>query len=382
MADDIIVEQNQSAAEPDFKAQLAEQMAISLNGGIVPETIAQQQAAATATTVDTPPSDPFGIFKEKFGYETPEAAITDIESLRAFKAAPPAAEFKFENPDSEKVMRALQAGKHTEVYQILEQQMKIDSLTEGEMTPEKAAEVVKLGMQIKYKDLSSKEIDHKFNKTYALPPKPVQTSDEEPEEYQARVATWQAVVDDKQMDLMIEAKLAKPDLQTAKTKLVFPEIGQTVDEDYVQWKKAIEDNGKLAEQTAQAYKAFTPKTIETKINFNDEANKIAFEFQYEPDVQGFAQSVEMVSDVTLFWKQFINPDGSPNREKFLDAVYFASNKDKVILAAMNQAKNATIKASLPDNSTGGLIRQMPQGQEDVSELDKQMRQSLKGYGGF
>lgn len=381
MADNVEIPEAQGHPAPSPEQDLAAMMAISLNGGIVPEAIVQQQEAAAQVVADTTPSDPFGLFKEKFGYETPEAAVAEIEALRAFKAAPPAVEYKFENPDSEKVMKALQAGKLTEVYQVLEQQMKIDSLTEGEMTPEKAADVVKLGMQLKYKDLSPKEIDYKFNKTFALPAKPVQTSDEEPEEYQARVDNWKAVVEDKQMELMIEAKLAKPELQGAKTKLVFPEIGQTVDEDYVQWKKAVENNEKLAEQTAQAYKAFTPKTIETKINFNDEANKIAFEFQYEPDAKGFAQSQEMAADVTQFWKQFINPDGNPNREKFLKAVHFMTHQDEIILSAINQGKNAAIKASLPDNTQGGLVRQLPQTQEP-NELDQQMRQALKGYGGF
>lgn len=377
MADDIIVEQNQPA---DIQAELATQMAISLNGGMVPEAVVQAQAAVQ-TVVETA-ADPFGIFKEKFGYETPEAAITEIESLRAFKAAPPAQPYKFENAESEALAKAINAGNLSEVHSILDRRIRIDSLTEGDMTPEKAADVVKLGMQIKYKDLSSKEIDYKFNKTFAVPPKPVQTSDEELEDYQQRLSAWQSVADDRNMELMIEAKLAKPELQTAKTKLVFPEIGQTVDEDYVQWKKAVEDNGRLAEQTALAYKTFTPKTIETKINFNDEANKIAFEFQYEPDAKGFSDSQEMAADITKFWKQFINSDGNPNREKFLKAVHFMSHQDEIILAAITQAKNATIKASLPDNSTGGLVRQLPQDQGEVSELDKQMRASLKGYGGF
>jgi len=381
MADNVVdTPEAQGQTAPSPEQELATQMAISLNGGIVPEAIAQAQAAAQ-TVVETTPADPFGIFKEKFGYETPDAAIAEIERLRAFEAAPPPQPYKFENAESEALAKAINAGNISEIHSILDQRLKIDSLTEGEMTPEKAADVVKLGMQLKYKDLSPKEIDHKFNKTYAFPAKPVQTSDEEPEEYQARVANWQAVVDEKQMDLMIDAKLAKPELQTAKTKLVFPEISQSVDEEYVQWKKAIEDNAKQAEQTALAYKTFTPKTIETKINFNDEANKIAFEFQYEPDAKGFAESQEMAADVTKFWKQFINPDGNPNREKFLKAVHFMSHQDEIILSAINQGKNAAIKASLPDNTQGGLVRQLPQTQEP-NELDKMMRESLKGYGGF
>ena len=382
MADNVVeVPEVQSNASVDLKAELAEQMAISLNGGIIPEPKEAAPAAGGEGAIVAPPADPFGLFKEKFGYETPEAAVAEIESLRAFKAVPPVAEFKYENPESEKIAKALNAGNLKEVHEILDQQLRIDRLTSAELTTEMATEVVKLGMQLKYKDLSPKEIDYKFNKQFAIPPKPALLPAEDQEEFDARVAEWQAKVEDRNTELMIEAKMAKPELQTSKQKLVFPEIAQQTDNDYVEWKKAVERNQNIAAQTAEAYKSFTPKTIETKINFKDEANKIAFEFQYEPDAEGFAKAVEMASDVTLFWKQFINSDGTPNREKFLRAVYFASNEEKVLLNAMNQSKNATIKASLPDNSNGGLVRQMPQTQEP-NELDKLMRESLRGYGGY
>ena len=89
----------------------------------------------------------------------------------------------------------------------------------------------------------------------------------------------------------------------------------------------------------------------------------------------------LVSDIEEFWKSYYNPDGTPDRKRFLSDVYFMKNRDKVIAAALRQSMNATIKAGLPDNSTGGLVRQLPQTQEP-NELDKMMRASLKGYAGF
>src|ERR1700755_1299232 len=76
-------------------------------------------APVTETIVDPPPAVPVDIFtpfKEKFGYEKPEDALTEIEQLRAFKANPTVAEIKFETPESEKVFKALQGGKLKEVY--------------------------------------------------------------------------------------------------------------------------------------------------------------------------------------------------------------------------------------------------------------------------
>jgi hypothetical protein len=328
-------------------------------------------------------ADPFGIFKEKFGYDTPETAIKEIEELRAYKATPIIPELKFENEESARIVKALQAGKHAEVYSILEQQVKIDRLVEGDMTAEKAADVVKLGMQIKYKDLTPQEIDYKFNKQFALPPKPALLAGEDQEEYDARVATWQSVVDDKKMELMIEAKLAKPELQTSKQKLVFPEIEQNIDPNYEQYLNALQEGDKVAAQAAIEYQKITPDSVETKLRFIDEPNKIDFEFQYKPTPEKFAQAMQVTMDEANLWALFNNPDGTPNREKFLRVINYALDEQGVIMEAIKQGKNAALKSNLPDNSTGGLVRNLPSSQtQEPSELDKQMRIALKGYGGF
>ena len=383
MVEQTLTEQTSTAPVVDpIKTELDQQMAISLNGGIAP--VAAEPSTTVAAAVAQPaalPSDPFGLIKEKFGYESPEAAMQEIESLRAFRAAPPAAELKFENEQSKLVVEALQAGKFNEVYEVLDQQMKIERLTTGELTNETAADIVKLGMQIKYKDLTPAEINYKFNKQFALPAKPVITSVEDQDEFNVKLAAWEAQVADKQMELLIDAKLARPELQSTKAKLVFPTIARPQDADFQEWQKTVQENDRLAAETTQAYKAFTPKSLETKINFKDDANKIDFDFIHEPDPQSFNKTIEMTSDIDLFWKSYVNPDGTPDRLGFARDLYFAKNREKIILDVINQAKNATIKAMLPDNTTGGLVRQLPQTQEP-NELDTLMRQSLKGYGGF
>lgn len=377
-----IAEQQQAEPQFDLKAQ----MAIALNGGIVPqENVPQDVPRETGETQPPAPanveSDPFGLFKEKFGYETPDAAIKEIEELRAFKAQPRTPEFTVADDDSAAILRALAAGKKEEVWKALDYEMRIDRYVNADVNKDTAGDIVKMGMQLKYKDLTPEEINYKFNKQFSIPPKPVQALEEDDTDYQHRVESWQEQVTDKQMELMIEAKLAKPELQNAKGKLVFPEIESPVDEGYIQYKKMLEDNAQADKETKEAYKALTPKAVETKIPFKDEANKIGFEFQFEPDAEGFAKAVEIASNADLFWQNFMNPDGSPNRQKFLDAIYYANNKEKILMSALNQAKNATIKASLPDNTQGGLVRQIPQTQEP-NDLEKNMRAALAGYGGF
>lgn len=384
--------------QSDHSAELATQMAIALNGGIAPQAAeststdtasaaaaaVSDSATATATTTTTQTVDDlFGIFKEKFGLENSDAAIKEIERLRAFEANPRNPEFQIPDDESGALLRAIAAGKKEDVWKILDQEMRIDRVVNAEVTKENAADIVKMGMQLKYKDqnLTPEEINYKFNKQYSIPPKPEKLAEEDDVDYQERVDVWQKEANDKYMELMIDAKIAKPEIANAKGKFKIPEIETSVNEGYVQYQKMLEENAKQDEITRAAYKALTPKDAETKLAFKDEANKIAFEFQYEPDGEIFNKAVEIASNADLYWKTFTNSDGSPNRKLFLESIMYALDKNKVLSAALNQAKNATIKASLPDNSQGGLVRQIAQPQE-VNELDANMRAALKGFGGF
>lgn len=376
---------NQQPDQAAIQAEVAQQMA---QHGIIQPTAAPVIEPAAAVVTPAPEAtvvaDPFGIFKTEFGYETPEAAVQDIKDLRAFKAAPKYPELEAVNPEAAALLKAIASGDKQKAHQWLDQELKIERLVGAEVTKDTAADIVKLGMQLKYKNenLTAEEINHKFNKQYGVPPKPTQGADEEQVDYDSRVSQWQEVANDKLMDLMIDAKLAKPELQNSKSKLVFPEIETPVDPAYVQWKKSLEESTKIEAETMQAYKAFTPKQIETVINFKDEANKIDFNFQYEPDADSFKRTQDMAMDFDKFYQLFYKPDGTPDRKEFLEAIHFAVNRKNIILSAINQGKNAAIKATLPDNTTGGLVRQIAQPQQEPSELDQQMRLHLKGFGGF
>lgn len=365
-----VVELTPEQQQAEYKAQLDQHMGLAL-GTLKPEAAAAATAPVAEKVVT---ADPFGIFKEKFGYETPEAAVQDIEALRAYKAAPQVPQYKFENETSEKLFKAFVAGKTDEVHTYLDQNSKIDKLVGAEFNKDVAADIVKLGMSMKYKDLTPQEINYKFNKQFGIPAKPTMGAAEEQEEYDARVKAWEAVVEDKTMDLMIEAKQAKPELQALKQKIVFPEIPQQQDDGYDQYLKMLIDNDKAAAEAEVEYKKLTPGSVSMKLPFEDKDNKIAFEFKYEPSVEDFNKAVQMTIDEKSFWGLFNNPDGSPNRQKFLRVINYALNEEKVLTEAMKQAKNATIKAQLPDNSqAGGLVRQLVTAPGEESELDKQMR---------
>lgn len=369
-----VIEQQQLEI-PDEVRQL---MDISLNGGIAPVKQEEQVIQQEQQQAIEQPSFQFETFKEKFGFEKPEDIITEIEQLRVLKQKPPVADIEFADAKSENIFKALQGGKMDEVYNFLDEQRKLDRFTTGEVTEDSAAEIIKLGMALKYKDLTPAEINYKFNKQFQIPKEPVMTDMDDEDEFKLKHSDWKEQVNSVKMDMMIEAKFAKPELEAAKSKLTLPSIEQAVDPDYqnyLQFQKELEDVQKQDAAINEAIKTFTTKQLETKLNFKDEANKIDFDFQFEPDQESFAKAIEMVTDNSKYLDSFKNADGSFNHKALLEAVYFGKNKEKVIMAAINQGKNAAIKASLPDNSNGGLNRLAPQTQE-LSDFDKQMQESL------
>ncbi len=381
MEDNVEVTEQQVSTE--LPQEVKDMMAISLNNGVMPEVKESVGAApeSATTVVVEEPAFSFDILKEKYAYEKPEDVFKEIDELRNYRANPTPAEIKYENEQSKNIALALQKGDFAPVYAYLDEQMKLDQYTTAEVTDQTADDIIKLGMQVEYKDLklTKAEIDYKFKKDFGFPKEPVMLDTEDEAEFAERKALWQEQVDDIKMNKIIAAKLMKPKLELSKSKLTLPTIVEQVDEDYIQYKNQLEENQKSSNEATAEYQKLTPEAISTKINFNDEANKIKLDFDFKPDSESFSKAIDMVSNTEKFQAAFANQDGTPNRQKFLETIYFGLNKDKILLAAMNEVKNATIKASLPDNSQGGMVRQLPQSQE-LSELDKQMQMSLNGYG--
>ena len=338
---------------------------------------------AGTTDAPAPPPFTFDSLKEKFGYETPDAVYKEIEELRLIREKgmqpPPPPEIKYENDDSKRIAEALQGGKMQDVYQYLHRQQQLDEILGKAVDKTTAEGVIKLGMSLKYKDLSPEEIDYKYRQQFAIPKKPEQRVEETDEEFAARTSEWQTKVNDIEMNQIIEAKLLRPELEASKSKLVIPSVTNPLLQEFEDWKKGIEEDSKLNEQTIAQYKTFTPDAIEIKMPYTDESGKINFEFLHKPDQESFNEAVSMVSDISLLFKKFQNQDGTPDRMKFLKAIYFGLNQDKIIGEALKQSKNGTLKSQLPNNSSSNGRMNMPQATDGGSELDNQMKKALAGY---
>lgn len=360
-------------------AEVKNMMDIALNGGFPPKAEVVEQVAPVEQPQNVPHGTledfSFDILKEKFGYQKPEDAFKEIEELRQFKAAPPKEDFKFANEQSEKLAKAFQAGELDKVYSYLNEQRQLDKYLTSEVTDEVAGEIIKLGLKTAHKDLTDAEIDYKFNKQYGIPKEPQGDADDD--DFIEKHKEWEEKVADIKMSKIIDAKLARPQLETAKINLVLPDIIAPVDEKYVEWQKLISEQEKLDAVISEQYQNITPKDVETELDFTDEANKIAFKFQYEPDSDSLKQTADLATDIDKLLQSYVS-DGKFDKQGFLKDIHFAKNREKILMEAMKQAKNAAIRAKLPDNSNGGLNRQLPEIAEPT-ELDKQMNAALGPY---
>lgn len=374
MAENIIDNSQSTAPVIDpAQAELASQMASAFSMKVPDTEIANTAPSGTEDKKqDTQPAPfSFDTLKEKFGYQAPEEVLTEIEQLRALKANPPSQVLEFENEESKNILLALQKGDTKPLVSYLNQKQKLEDTLSLEINKDSASDIVKYGMSLKYKDLSAAEIDYKYKKQFGAPLKPAQGTDDD-EEYKAKLDQWQEVVNDRNMELMIEAKMLRPELEASKTKLVFPEIDQQTDDGYLDYKKAIEEEKKLSAEAVKAYEKFTPEMVETKLDFNDKANGVEFPFLYKPSPESFEKTRKMVNNIDEFYAMFQTQDGSPDRIKFFKFINSALNMDSMLLEAMNQSKNATLKSMLADNSQGGMVRQLNTGAQEENELDQAM----------
>ena len=159
--------------------------------------------------------------KEQFGFDSVEVAKEQINKWKEMK---PSQEITFANDESKKLAEAILAGKKNEVLDILSKQQSIEKLTSAEINDKIAGDIVKLAMQQKYPTLTQQQIDYKFNKQFAIPEKPIQQLDELDGEYNLRLSNWERLSEEVKTELLIEAQIAKPELEKLKTELSFPDI--------------------------------------------------------------------------------------------------------------------------------------------------------------
>ena len=322
----------------------------------------------------------FKTFTEKFGWEKPEDALTEIEELRQLKANPPKEEIKYENEDSKKLHQLFLAGKIEDAVEIINTQKRIETLTGNDVTPENADDIIKLNMQLKYKDagLTQKEIDYKYNKQYSLPKEP--SLDPDDEDSVLAHNEWKEKVEDIQTGKIIDAKAAKIELQNAKTKLVLPEIDtQSVDENYEAYKastaKADNDHETII---APAINALKESDVTLGFKVEDQNNQMNFDVAIVPTKEDFEKAKQDSLSFTDFLsKTCYDKDGKFQPTQLQRMILLTQNFDNYAQSIARQAVNAerarVVAKETAGNGSGGKDFNVT---NDKTDLQKMMEFNL------
>ena len=306
--------------------------------------------------------DPNQFVKERFGYESVEQAEEEFKKLKEKPS------FEFKDDVSKTLFDAIREGKADDVYEVLNQQKRLEKLTTAELNVDLAAEIVKANIKNKHKDLSTEDVDLLFYDQFYVPLKPEQSYDETDEDYAVKVKQWQSQADYIERRLMIEAKVIRPELAKLKSEIVLPDIYNEAgrqaefqaDEEMMQQARSIYE--KTLDSNYQSFNGFNVSVkdadVEIPISFNvGEEERLAM----KNDLKDFDSD-------SYFENRWFAEDGKPNVQQIMADKYLLENREKIFSKIANEAASQRLLAHLKNNGNIN-INQTPTPQGTKPDLN-------------
>jgi hypothetical protein len=318
---------------------------------ILTNELAEQQAApppqeetkVEEQTASTQSFDSNQFVKERFGYDSVEQAEQEFKKLKEQPS------FEFKDDVSRTLFDAIKEGKADDVYEILNQQKRLEKLITSDLTPDLAAEIVKTNIKNKYKDLTSEDVDLLFYDQYFVPSKPEQAYDESDEDYAGKVKTWQSQVDYADRKLMIEAKVIRPELEKLKSEIKLPDIYNEAGRE-----AQSQEEFEIMQQARSIYEKTLDSDFQSFNGFNvsvkDEDVEIPISFNVGED-----ERLAMKNDLadfdsdSYFEGRWFTKDGKPNVQQIMADKYLLENREKIFSKIANEAASQRLLAHLKKN---------------------------------
>jgi hypothetical protein len=304
--------------------------------------------------------NPDSFIKERFGFDTVDEA--EEEFIRLIEEREQYPQFDFSNDVSRTLFDAIREGKSDDVYQILNEQKRIDKLTNSELTIDLAAEIVKTNIQNKFKDLSADEVDLLFYDQFFVPLKPEQGYDETDEEYGAKLNTWQAQNDYTERKLMIEAKVLRPEIAKLKSEINLPDIyneagreAQYQEEfEYLQQARSVYE--RTLDSEFQSFNGFN-----VSVKDNDVEIPISFNIA-EDEKLALKQELSDFDGEAYLEDRWFNEEGKPNVRQIMADKYVLENLPRILQKVANEAASQRLLAHLKKSGNISLNQNpTPQG---------------------
>jgi hypothetical protein len=308
-----------------------------------PDSIVSDNQQQTQQT-DYSTFNPDSFIKERFGFDTVDEA--EKEFMRLIEEREQSPSFDFSDDVSRNLFDAIKEGKTDDVYQILNQQKKIDKLISSELTTDIAAEIVKTNIQNKFKDLSADEVDLLFYDQFFVPLKPEQGYDETDEDYADKLKTWQAQADYTEKRLMIEAKVLRPEIEKLKSEIKLPDIyneagreAQYQEEfEYLQQARSIYE--KTLDSEFQSFNGFN-------VSVKDDDVEIPISFNVAEDERlALKQELSDFDGEAYLENRWFNEEGKPNVRQIMADKYVLENLPRILQKVANEAASQRLLAHL------------------------------------
>ena len=287
--------------------------------------------------------DPNQFVKEKFGYESVEEAENEFKKL---KGRP---EFEFKDEISRTLFDAIKEGKADDVYEVLNQQKKLEKLTTSELNSEIAAEIVKTNIKNKHKSLSDEDVELLFYDQFFVPLKPVQGYDESDDDYASKVSQWQSQVDYTERRLMIEAKVLKPEIEKLRSEITLPDIYNEIGRDAETQAEfeVMQEARSIYERTLDSdFQSFNGFNVSVK----DEDVEIPISFNVaEEERLAMKNDLEDFDTDLYFESRWFDKEGKPNVQQIMADKYLLENREKIFSKIANEAASQRLLAHLKKN---------------------------------
>jgi hypothetical protein len=285
--------------------------------------------------------DPNQFVKERFGFESVEEAENQFKKLKEQQSG-----FEFKDDVSKTLFDAIKEGKADDVYQVLNQQKRLDKLTTAELNTELAIEIVKENLKQKHKELNEEEVELLFYDKFFVPLKPEQSFDETDEDYSNKVKAWESQVDYTEKKLMIEAKMTRSELEKLKSEIRLPDIYNEAGRN-AQYQEDFE----LMQQARSTYEQTLNSDFQSFSGFNvsvkDEDVEIPIAFNVaEEERLAMKNQLEDFDTDTYFEGRWFNKDGRPNVQQIMADKYLLENRDKIFSKIANEAASQRLLAHL------------------------------------
>jgi hypothetical protein len=196
-------------------------------------------------------------------------------------------------------------------------------------------------MQKKYPELTQDEVDFQFKKKFLIPKEPVQGEMELTEDFELRKQEWQELVNEKTRELVIEAKLSKPEIEKYKTELALPDLPNAKPQE----EKGQPNAEELQKVRQQYLDALKPEAIFDGFNFNYESEDAKFDVSFGVSPEEKAQVKTQLENLDVdqfFASRWFDETGTPKVSQISADIYLLENRDKVLQKFVNDSASKAL----------------------------------------